>query len=276
MKIQSISASAIKTFETCPRKFYYEYVLKKRPSTHPAAVMGSCLHKMFENACNAVIKSESADRHDPFFYLESCIKEFAVEDSYHPILKELTKKCVDWGYMDLKNAQGFEVSAEFPLRCGIEVHGFIDRLDIDSELRANIIDLKTQKDTFTKEELKNNWQAMIYFLGTLNDNPMIQGDVKISFWVLRHKIQEVVIPQSRFDEIYNRLNEKTEEILKSDGDQTCPSGLCQFCVASDCIHKKARPDYFGKRDLSQSAKETMEFLKKLRENKNPDKLDSLN
>lgn len=41
MKIKTISASAIKTFETCPKKFYYEYILKRRAETHPAAVAGS-------------------------------------------------------------------------------------------------------------------------------------------------------------------------------------------------------------------------------------------
>jgi len=168
--------------------------------------------------------------------------------------------------MDLKAAQGFEISAKFPLPCGVEVHGFIDRLDIDRDCHANIIDLKTQKEAFTKEELEHNWQAMIYFLATVNDNPMIQGDVKVSFWVLRHKIQEMFIPQSRFDEIYNELNTKTEEILKADYGRMCPSGLCQFCVAEDCVQKR-KIQTFGKKDISESAKEMTAFLKNLREKK---------
>lgn len=266
MKIQSISASAIKTFETCPRKFYTEYILKQRPESHPAALMGSSLHLMFENACNAVLKKQVIEVQDPKYWIGTAIKEFNVDPSYHSTLKQLTQNCIDWGYMNLESAQGFEISAEFKLPCNIEVHGYIDRLDIDRNWHANIIDLKTQKEMFTQEELKDNWQALIYFLATLNDNPLIQGDVKVSFWVLRHKIQEVLIPQSRFDELYNKLNDKTEEILKHDGDECIKSGLCQFCIA-DCVHKKQPWRDFSKQDMSKSVKDLKDFMQKLKDKK---------
>ena len=266
MNLTSISASAIKTFETCPRKFYNEYILKKRSETHPAAAMGSCLHHMFEKACKAVYQKEAIEKQNPFFYFDAGIKEFNVLPMYQTTLKDLTQKCIDWGYMNLENAQGFEVSAEFNLPCKVPVHGYIDRLDIDRNFRADIIDLKTQKDMFKQEELKDNWQAIIYFLSTLNDNPMIQGDVKVSFWVLRHKIQTVILQQKDFDMYYDRLNTKTEEILKHDGEELCPSGLCQFCVADDCPHKK-KSSPFGKQDMSQSVKDVKIYLEKLRADK---------
>lgn len=265
MELKSISASAIKTFETCPKKFYTEYVLKQKPPVHPAAATGSCLHKMFELSCKAVFENLEKEKHDPFFWRDECIKEFSVLPEYHLILDELTQKCIDWGYMSSLNiAKGFEISAQFKLPCGVEVHGYIDRLDIDRDWKANIIDIKTQKDMFNQADLEDNWQAIIYFLATINDNPLIQGDVKVSFWVLRHKIQEVMIKQSRFNELFDRINEKTVEIMNHDADECKPSGLCKFCCAS-CVHKKGNIRDFNSRDISKSAMEMKNLLKRIRE-----------
>jgi len=265
MELKSISASAIKTFETCPKKFYTEYVLKQKPPTHPAASLGTCLHSMFERSCKAVFDGLEEGKQNPFFWRDECIKEFSVLPEYHQSLDELTQKCIDWGYMTtLDIAKGFEISAQFNLPCGIEVHGYIDRLNIDRDWKADIIDLKTQKDMFNPVGLEDNWQAVIYFLATINDNPLIQGDVRVSFWVLRHKIQDVLIKQSSFDKLLNRVNEKTVEILNHDGKECKPSGLCRFCCA-DCIHKKGNIRDFGSRDISQSAREMKDLLKKIRE-----------
>lgn len=278
MDIKKISASAIKTFETCPKKFYTEYVLKKRPPTHPAAAMGSCLHKMFEESCKAVVQSKSVAKKvgtsiqvdpslmDPFHWMDAGVKEFNVSDEYVEIIRTLTNRCIEWGYMNLDHAQGFELEARFKLPCGLEVHGYIDRLDITPDLKADIIDLKTQKDPFTQEELDDNWQALIYFLSVMNDHPMVIGDVDVSFWVLRHKIQRVSIPQSRFQEFLEKLNAKTEEILKHDGDECRPSGLCRFCIA-DCVHRRAAlklAKTFDRKDMSSDVKDVKALLAKLR------------
>lgn len=267
MNIKSISASAIKTYDTCPYKFYTEYVLKKKLSPHPASNLGSCLHAMFEKACKAVKSNQNLELQNPFYYKDSCIKEFNVLPEHQKTLEELTNRCLDWGYMNLDFAQGFELSAEFPLTCGIPVHGFIDRLDIDNDWNANIIDLKTQKDMFKESELKDNWQAIIYFLATMNDNPFIKDDVRISFWVLRHKIQTVILRRKDFQKIYDKLNAKTEEILKHDGDECSPSGLCQFCAATDCPSKRPRYNNFNKQEMSESVKDFKAVLEKMRENK---------
>jgi len=267
MNIKSISASSIKTYEVCPHKFYTEYVLKKRPEPHPACCLGSALHYQFEKSCKAVILKEAVEKQNPFYWREEAIQIHNVLPTYHNTLDELTNKCLDWGYMTtLDNAKGFELSAQFNLPCGVEVHGYIDRLDIDPNWNANIIDLKTQKDMFNQMDLEDNWQAVIYYLATLKDNPMIQNDVTVSFWVLRHQIQTVKIAQNKFDELFQRLNTKTEEILKADGQECIPSGLCRFCCA-ECIHKVSNIRNFGKQDISQSAKETRELLAKIRSSK---------
>lgn len=44
----TVSASKLKTFSSCPRKYYYEYVDKQPKEKHPAAALGSAVHKTIE------------------------------------------------------------------------------------------------------------------------------------------------------------------------------------------------------------------------------------
>ena len=44
----TLSASKLKTFSSCERKFYYEYVDKRETKRHPAAALGTAVHKTIE------------------------------------------------------------------------------------------------------------------------------------------------------------------------------------------------------------------------------------
>jgi len=265
MKLTKISASCIKTYETCPKKCYTEYILKIRPDANPSARLGKAFHSMFELACKAKTQGKELEKQDPFYYREQAISENKVLEEDLPILDQLTRNCLEWGYMNISDAVGFEKEIKFNLPCGIPVIGYIDRLDIDRNWKADIIDLKTQKNVFTKEELGNNWQAKIYFLGAVNDNPFIDGDVNVNFWIVRHKIQNTKINVMAFDSVLDSLDKKTVEILNSDGQECRPSGLCRFCASPDCKNRSViKINSFQKKEESSSVKDIKAMLKRIK------------
>jgi CRISPR/Cas system-associated exonuclease Cas4 (RecB family) len=44
----TLSASKLKTYSACPRKFYYEYMDRQESEKHPAAALGTAVHKTIE------------------------------------------------------------------------------------------------------------------------------------------------------------------------------------------------------------------------------------
>lgn len=235
MEIRHISASAIKCFETCPHKFYHEYVLRIRGETHPAANAGSAVHYACERAVKAK-KNDKREESDPLFWMQEALKKYDVQKAYYENVLTWIKTCVSWGYFDVTNTIDAEHKIDFTLPVGVPVVGFVDKLDIDGNWKASIKDIKTQKNPFTRQELDNNWQSFLYFLGVVNEFPLIQNIVDIEFWCLRHKKQIVQLAKTDYDIILKRVNDKVIEIKESDGTRVCPSGLCRFCVAEGCCH----------------------------------------
>jgi hypothetical protein len=47
--LPTFSASKIKTFSACKRKYYYSYIVREAQKRNPAAAMGTCVHKTVES-----------------------------------------------------------------------------------------------------------------------------------------------------------------------------------------------------------------------------------
>ena len=135
-----------------------------------------------------------------------------------------------------------ELEIGFKVQDGTDVTGFIDRLDVMAP-EADIIDLKTQKSEFEPDELKENWQARIYNIGARKLFPEITGMASVSFWVLRHQVQRVILSARDAEEDLIRIQSKVTEIKTCTDPEATPSPLCQWCPnEKDCkaVHGSAR------------------------------------
>lgn len=237
MKMESLSASRIKTYKQCPMKYFAQYDLcLPEPPPHPLTLMGSAIHRMFENAtharkahkvCEGVVPVE---RQDPLFHKAEAMKEFAVDPSLESLVDELTANALRWGYFrNIEQTKGCELGFEFLLTDGTPVKGFIDRLDVFIP-NAEVIDLKTQKNAFSADELTNNWQAKIYNCGSRVLYPEVLGDITVSFWVLRHMVQKIKMTMEDTETTRVELQNIADEIRDCDKPECNPSGLCPFCV----------------------------------------------
>jgi RecB family exonuclease len=231
MEVGHISASAVKTYKQCPLKFWAVYVEKlPEPPPHPNTVMGSCLHDMMESATNQrMIPDSDPARHDPMFWKETAVTQHKVEKQLLPVIDELVANAVRWGYFrNIHRTVGCEIKIEFPLPDGMKVTGYIDRLDVMTP-DMDIIDLKTQKNAFEPDELSDNWQARIYNIGARRLRPDITGTATVSFWVLRHQVQRVILTSQDADNDIVRLASIVDEIRACKDPEGKPSGLCPWC-----------------------------------------------
>ena len=231
MNVEHISASRIKTFEQCQLKYWAIYIAKLPESPpHPNTRMGSAVHTMMEESTNARIKNlDDKTHHDPMSWINQAVQEHKVDNNLIPTIVELVGNAQRWGYFrNIKKTAGCELEIGFKLPDGTDVTGFIDRLDVMSP-DADIIDLKTQKNVFDDDELKENWQAKINNIGARKLFPEITGSASVSFWVLRHQVQRVILSARDAEEDIQRIQDQVSKIKACENPSASPSPLCQWC-----------------------------------------------
>jgi len=227
MKLQHLSASRIRTFEQCELKYHAKYELGMKEKVHPLTIMGSALHKVFENATLARLNGGDAEHHEPRFWVDEVCKKYHVLSENRRLLIELMNSAIKWGYfrrMDI--CKGAEVRFNLALEDGTKVVGFIDRLDVEPP-RGDVLDLKTGKSLM--ENLEKDWQSRIYNIAARHLYPEITEGVSISFWVLRHRVQRVWKHQLHANQDCEELMRVADKIRSCKDAKPTPSALCRWC-----------------------------------------------
>jgi hypothetical protein len=255
VNIDHISASGLKTYEQCRLKFFIERILKvPEGPVHELTKMGKAVHGMLEKSVKSYKMGEGEKEismRDPMFWKSDMMTEHCVPNSLSPLVDELIGNANDWGYFrNVTKTFGCEIQIEFTLPNGIKVLGYIDRMDLMLP-NADILDIKTQKSEFTTEELNHNWQAKIYNIGARKVLPELTGTAKVSFWVLRHRVQRISLTAQDAERDFIELTEKVDEILACpDNPEGKPSGLCPWC-----------PNYANCPSRDMGAKQRMKRVK---------------
>ncbi len=200
-----VSASRIKANKQCSYKFYLNEIEKLPETTHPKTIAGSICHAIFESlknprhrphydrivAAGTVTADAAVCRLIRMWRNRHKVPQDIIDPIDEMVMVGLTK-------IDFFNSGAFEVfppEHEFKLlmETGI-VKGFIDDLSFYGTVSqegslfwfapvAKIRDYKSQKNKFTKEELKEEIQATVYQLYVW-DRYHIPAEVE--FVLLRH------------------------------------------------------------------------------------------
>lgn len=201
--------------------------------------MGRVVHKVMEISTRARIlglQGGTLRRHleDPLALLPSVSSKYHLQSDLRPLAAELIRNALDWGYFRrIDRIEWCEIQFYEDLG-GVKIRGVVDRLDIMGD-RADIVDIKTQKKAYTSDELDMSWQARIYNIAVRRKYPQITGDVTVSFWVLRHFVQRVVLTAEDAKRDAIALEAKARKIELITEPKATPSALCQWCpYRSEC------------------------------------------
>lgn len=226
MKLTNLSASRIKIFKECPLKYKAIYEKGLKSPEHPAGTMGKALHSAAENGIKKYMSGNDVNFQNEV--KESC-KKYNLNKDYTIKAIELMDNALKWDYLlNIAFCKGIEIKFDCYLSDNTCVKGYIDRIDIFKD-SADIIDLKTQKYAFKQDELKSQWQSLIYNWAARKLYLEITGDVKISYWVLRHKIQSCYMTSEDAKYGHNKLLQVANEIRSCKNPKPKMSPLCQWC-----------------------------------------------
>ena len=204
-----LSASRIKTLQSCSWSYYANYVLKLPQTNNSGAMRGTIAHLIFEILSNKrhhkyvkkIIKKDTCEAVPSVWRLIfKTAKKIGLDldEMVKPLKKEPeinNLKCIDemilvglkFDFMDIKgfveSEWAFDIVNESPK---YRIVGFVDRLVKEPDGRLVVRDYKSSKKPFDAEELESNLQSMMYTLALKKKYPNEYKEIVAKFLFLRY------------------------------------------------------------------------------------------
>lgn len=233
---QVYSVSQLKTYESCPRKYLYNYVYKIPTSSKSFFDFGKSVHSVLENLIS-MFETESKE----------VLKQKAVLMLHkHWISKGYDNAIIEKEYFEKGvNAINSFIDKEFELRKekrevvalekefliqvnGKKILGYIDRIDKVKDEDYEIIDYKTSNSMETVESLNENLQLYVYAIALKELYEKYPS--KVGLWYLVHdKLMQVSIDLKNIDKVKEKIMELILGIENNKFTQTPSFFNCTYC-----------------------------------------------
>ncbi|MFI5245927.1 MAG: RecB family exonuclease, partial [Gemmatimonadales bacterium] len=189
---QHLSYSRVSRFEQCPLSFKLQYIDKRASEPGMPLRFGKVVHAALEAIYREVIANEhtgTLDEDRAVALLSDAwandqligLSEFAEGAT---LIREFVRA---QGVVDHRDVLAAE--QEFRVSAGrFEVLGFIDRIDRLADDSVEIIDYKTNRQLFTREEVDSSLQMSLYEVAVRQKWPWVKR-VKLTFAMLRHGVR---------------------------------------------------------------------------------------
>jgi len=247
-ELRTLSASRIKTLETCSWVYWNNYHLKIPQSTNDGALRGTICHTIFElllnprhkHNYNKIIKSNSVTGSKSVTKLIKKLKaKVGLNESNFEILDQMIMVGLKH---DFFGKEGKIIQPEYPFDIKNDspkyhIKGFIDK-PIKKKKEMHIIDYKSSKYKFRGDDLEANIQAMMYSLASLKIWPKLKPIVKFLFLRFpKQPIQELTFTEDQIkgfehylehiNDYINRFDEKSAKAnFAADSDKN--KWMCQI------------------------------------------------
>ena len=189
--LKTLSASRIKTLETCSWTYWLNYHLKIPQRSNDGSDRGTICHTIFELLLNKrhlknykrIIKKNSIDGDEGVAKLvKKLAKKVQLKEENYKLLNDmilvgLKNDFFGDGGEIVKPEYAFDITNEEPK---YHIKGFIDK-PIKIKKEMHIIDYKSSKYKFRGDDLEANIQAMMYSLASKKLWPKLKPIVKFLF-----------------------------------------------------------------------------------------------
>lgn len=208
MELKTLSASRIKTLETCSWVYWNNYHEKVPQTQNEGALRGTICHTVFElllkvrhkRHYNVIIKNNSINGSKGISKLiKKLSSKVGLDESHYELLDQMILVGLKQDFFGengkiVKPEYSFDIKNEQPK---YHIRGFIDK-PIRTKKEMHIIDYKSSKYKFRGDDLEANIQAMMYSLASLKLWPKLKPIVKFLFLRFpRQPIQELVFTEDQ-------------------------------------------------------------------------------
>ena len=237
--LKTLSASRIKTLETCSWVYWNNYHAKVPQSQNDGALRGTICHTIFELLLNKrhlknykrIIKKNAIDGDKG---VDKLVKKLSakvkLDESNYKLLNDmilvgLKNDFFGEGGEIVKPEYDFDITNEEPK---YHIKGFIDK-PIKIKKEMHIVDYKSSKYKFRGDDLEANIQAMMYSLASKKIWPKLKPIVKFLFLRFpKQPIQELIFTDEQIKGFEHYLEHINDYINKFDEE----SARANFAVDS--------------------------------------------
>jgi DNA helicase-2/ATP-dependent DNA helicase PcrA len=234
-RINTFSFSQLDTYQSCPLKYKYQYVLKIPTLPSAAASFGQTIHQTLQKFYRLYRLNQNPSLKLMIeLYQDSWIPLGYTSKGYERKMKKEGEKILEEFYKKYhsKNLRILDLEKWFKIKIGnnIFISGFIDRVDLLDKDRLEIIDYKTGKQP-ERKELEHSLQLGIYALAA-SDKGLYRrkvNDIVLSFHFLQdgEKIS-IKTTDQHLSKIRKDVKETAQKINQSNFEpKTGP--WCDFC-----------------------------------------------
>lgn len=233
IELIKLSASSMKTYDQCPRKYYFSYIERLPQQEHDHFDLGNLCHRALEIFHETYIeeglKKGSLNKLMSFAF-SNAKKEEEFKEIKANIADEAKQLLLDYLKNVIENSmplvKGVEIPFNFKINDNILIRGFIDRLDILKDGTFRIIDYKTTKNVKYLEP----FQLLIYGLW-LKEEYKDLDKFKASYILLRHgsKMKDYEFNLEDLKKVEKEIISYANKIKTENQWVPVPSGLCNYC-----------------------------------------------
>lgn len=209
--IKTLSATSLKTYETCPFQFYYTYILKLRQLPNDAFKIGTAFHKCLE----LFHKGVTVDKIMEKMFTELVVDKTKAELEMYGLIRKMLDKYVSNPVLDenIENEYQFSI----PIK-GIPVplFGYIDRITdkgiVEYKTSSFDYDFKDIDTIQTRSYSYAYWRKyqsipLVKFI-IFNKKKINKKDYKPQVMEITLPETELTIFEDKCRDIYNKINNK--------------------------------------------------------------------
>lgn len=228
-----LSYSRLSRFEQCPLSFKFHYVERREAEPGMPLRFGKVVHAALERLLREVIDQEKTGPLDDERAVTLFSEAWAAEQltGVHEfgegvaIVRAFVRA---QGVIDHRDV--LAVEKEFCLPAGpFTVVGFIDRVDRVDDETIEVVDYKTNRQLFTREEVDTSLQLSLYEIAVRRMWPWAKK-VRLTFAMLRHGVrmtttrtEEQLTAALQYAETIGRMTEEATDFPAR------VSGNCVYC-----------------------------------------------